>query len=214
MASTDFLVSLTYWPNLWQRGTHNTNGTGYRIEEFRFSRMPPTSMRTSNSSSNDIEGWRLVSDVRDEMGATIYDEHVRSLFTLYDKNVNPRLQFKDVNDVWNIFLKIFNSLWPILSYWPARRAYFKQVLNEFYEDGVQYFEVRAGLSEVITKQLFKTFRHCNINKTEVNISKIGFHHVVSNDSCFLFIVFFLPFFSPYNIISLAVLFTSISCCHF
>lgn len=177
MASTDFLVSLTYWPHLWQRGTHNisstngSNSTSYRIDGFCFSRTQPSSMKcdsktkenTANNSntndSNNTFGWRLVNDVRDEMGATIYDEHVRSLFTLYDKNVNPRLQFKDVNDVWNIFLKIFNNVWPILSYMPARRAYVKQVLKEFYEDGVQYVEIRAGLSEVATvlnKSIFQS----------------------------------------------------------
>lgn len=169
MVSTDFLVSLTYWPNLWQRGfpnhshtTADNNNTEYQIVEFRFAPVRPSLKRKyfklqiineispfdSDHDNEEAKEWRLVSDVRDEMGATIYDQHVRSMFSLNDKNVNPKLKFWDVNHVWIDFLKLFSNVWPLLSYMPARRAYFQQVLKEFYEDGVQYVEIRAGISEV------------------------------------------------------------------
>lgn len=164
MVSTDFFVSLTYWPDLWQRGFHNSteNSTDYKIVEFRFAPIRPSLKRKQfkfqvvheispfdiDDSNDEVNEWRLVSDVRTEMGAEIYDEHVRSCFTLNDKDVNPKLKYGDTNHVWTDFLMAFNNVWPILSYMPARRAYFKQVLKEIYEDGVQYVEIRAGISEV------------------------------------------------------------------
>lgn len=130
---------------------------GYRIDKFRFSRMQPTGEFKSeiNLRSGFKRVWRLVSDVRKEMGATVYDEHVRRLFTLYDKNVNPRLQFKDVNDVWICFLNVFANVRPLLMYMPALRAFYKQALKNFYEDGVQYAEIRASLSKVFYKNISK-----------------------------------------------------------
>lgn len=103
------------------------------------------------------DGWCLVRDARYRIGAKIYDEHVRSLFTLY-----PRQQYKDVNDVWICFQKKFTNLKPILSYMPVRIAYFKQALKEFHEDGVQYVEIRAGLKKVITNVncVLVTVQHC------------------------------------------------------
>lgn len=148
MVSTDFIVSLTYWPNLWQRTTFDINSnttTACQLVEFRFSRSQPSS--NSSVDGGKLE-WRLVSDVRNEMGAAVYDEHVRGLFTLYNKNVNPKLQFKDVNDAWSCFLTIFLTIRPFFDYMPTRRAYYKRALKEFYDDGVQYVEIRASFGMV------------------------------------------------------------------
>lgn len=163
MVSTDFFVSLTYWPNLWQRGSHNhTNHTDYQIVEFRFAPERPSLKRKTfkmqlineiipfdtDDENEEANEWRRVTDVRDEIGAEIYDQLVRRMFTLNDNGMNPRLRFGDVNHMWIEFLRLFNNVWPLLSYMPARTAYFQQVLKEFHEDGVQYFEMRAGISEV------------------------------------------------------------------
>lgn len=152
MVSTDFLVSLTYWPNLWQRGfytknltTGTDNSTDYEIVEFRFASILPSLNTTIIVDNEEGNKWRPVSEVRDEMGAKIYDQYVHNCFTLN----NPKLKNRDVNHVWIDFLKLFKNVWGILLYIPARRAYFKQVFKELYEDGVQYVEVRAGIYEVI-----------------------------------------------------------------
>lgn len=167
MCSTDYLVSLTYWPNLWQRTSNKTENN--RIEEFRFARTQPPSTSSSSSSSSASHSnkkikqknpestesdsnvdsiWRLVRDVRAEMGASVYDEHVRTMFTLYDKNTNPWAQYRDINEIWDRFLVIFDNVKKILTYLPVRRAYIYRVLRELYEDGVQYVEIRSSLPTV------------------------------------------------------------------
>ncbi|XP_031635591.1 adenosine deaminase 2-A-like [Contarinia nasturtii] len=138
LCSTSYVVSLTYWPNLWQRtSTNNSND----ILEFVFSRNQPT------NDDNDST-WRLVGDARTEIGAEKYDEIIRNMFTLFDKNVNPLIQFKDVNDVWSHFEGIFNKLWPILEYAPVFKAHYKHALTEMQADGVQYLEFRGHVSKL------------------------------------------------------------------
>lgn len=137
MCSTDFVMSLTYWPHLWQRTLNKSD----EIVEFKFSREQPKRV-TSDSV------WRPVKDVRNEVGSAIYDKHVRRLFTLYDKNDDPRTLFKNANEVWQRFYIIFLKISPILLYAPVHRAFFKQALKEMYEDGVQYLEFKTSLIEV------------------------------------------------------------------
>lgn len=140
LCSADYVVSLTRWPDLWQRMPNESN----EIVEFIFSRKQPNNQNDENSTT-----WRRVDDVRAKMGASNYDEHVRKLFTLFDKDVDARIQFKDVNEVWNRFTRIFAKIAPILTYVPVRRAYYKQALKELQADGVQYLELRGTLSKVL-----------------------------------------------------------------
>lgn len=146
LCSANYLVSLTYWPNLWQRANKNNE-----IEEFRFSRGQPTIF---NQNDGENSTWRLVKDVRNEQGASNYDGHVRTLFTLFDKNINPRIQFPDINDVWNRFLGIFGKVAPIVTYAPAWKEYYKHALKEMLDDGVQYLEFRGILPQVCFQVIF------------------------------------------------------------
>lgn len=157
LCSANYIVTLTYWPDLWQR----TSNISDEIEEFVFSREQP-----NNQNLDDVSDsvWRRVSDVRAEKGASNYDQHVRKMFTLFDKNVNPRIQFADVNDVWTHFMGIFIKLQPIVTYAPAWKAYYKHALKEMQEDNVQYLEFRGILPQVtytfpcqiLFKQAFET----------------------------------------------------------
>ncbi|KAG4067754.1 hypothetical protein HA402_005526 [Bradysia odoriphaga] len=146
MCSADYLVSLTYWTDLWQRTSNNSNHT--EIKEVRFSRKQPENPKGINGSSDNDSMWQLVKDVRTKMGASIYDKQLRALFTLYDPESNPTTQFKDVNEVWDTFEAIFNRIKSILSYKPVLRAYYKRAFRDMYEDGVQYVEIRSSLSQV------------------------------------------------------------------
>lgn len=137
--TADDAVSLTYWPNLWQRMSNKSN----KIEEFRFSREQPPNSYNDNDSS-----WRLVKDVREEMGVTKYDEYIRPLFTLLDDNVHPKIQYKDINDVWIRFMDIVNKFRPIVTYAPIWKVYHKNGFQEMLNDGVQYFECRGFLPKV------------------------------------------------------------------
>lgn len=143
LCSANYLVSLTYWPDLWQRISNKNN----QIEDFLFSRQQPNVPNTNQSDSNDSQ-WRLVKDVRNEMGAAKYDEHVRTLFTLFDKNINPRIQFPDINEVWNRFMGIFMKVGALVTYAPVWKDYYKHALKEMQEDGVQYLEFRGTLPKV------------------------------------------------------------------
>ncbi|XP_031617621.1 adenosine deaminase 2-like [Contarinia nasturtii] len=140
LCSTSYVVSLTYWPDLWQRASNNNTND---ILEFVFSRDQPKRKPDDNDSS-----WRLVKDVRTEIGAKEYDENLRKMFTLFDKNVNPRVQFKDVNDVWVHFMGIFIKFEPLVTYAPVWKAYYKHALKEMQADGVQYLEFRGLLPKV------------------------------------------------------------------
>lgn len=159
MCSTDYLVSLTYLPDLWQR-TSNTTANDC-IKEFRFARTQPASadlLELAESEGNEGGSiWRLVRDVRAEIGADVYDARVHNLFTLYRKNSNPMTQFRDINDVWDSFLDVFAMVKPIIMYLPVRRAYIHQALREMYEDGVQYVEIRSSLVKVITVYYLSIF---------------------------------------------------------
>lgn len=137
LCSANYVVSLTYWPDLWQRTSNGSN----KIKEFRFSREQPRAIIGSGI-------WRLVKDVREEVGASNYDQQIRTLFTLFDKNVHPKIQFKDVNDVWDHFMGIFILVGPVLQYAPVWKAYYKHALKEIQDDGVQYLEFRSVLPEV------------------------------------------------------------------
>lgn len=137
LCSTSYVVSLTYWPNLWQRASNNNND----ILEFLFSRTKPP-----NVDNNSI--WKLVKDARSEMGAKKYDEKIYNMFTLYRKNVNPLIQFQDANDVWSHFQGLFILFGPIVTFAPVWKAYYKRFLKEMLADGVQYLELRSTLPQV------------------------------------------------------------------
>ncbi|XP_055314975.1 adenosine deaminase 2-like [Sitodiplosis mosellana] len=144
LCSANYVVSLTYRPDLWQRTSSQNN----EIEGFLFSREQPKMPNTNQSDSDDDSQWRLVKDVRDEMGAEKYDEHIRKLFTLFDKNVNPRIQFPDINQVWERFMGLFMKVESILTYAPVWKEYYKHALKEMQEDGVSYLEFRGTLPKL------------------------------------------------------------------
>lgn len=150
LCSTDFIVSLTYWPYLWQRTPTDNN----EIIEFKFSRQQPAkvneqvTINETTTTTNTETIWRLVKDVRAKIGSTKYDEYVRSLFTLFDKNINPKIQFHDINDVWSRFMSIFIRLGSIVTYAPVWKAYYKHALKEMLGDSVQYLEFRGVLPQV------------------------------------------------------------------
>lgn len=138
MCSADYLVTLTYWPNLWQC---TANGV---IAQLFFSRVRPP----PNHESTDTCTWTLVSEERQRVGAAKYDEYVRKLFTLFDKDVHPKIQYRDINDVWQAMMGIFARITPMLCFAPVWKSYYKQALKEAYADNVQYLEFRSTLPPV------------------------------------------------------------------
>lgn len=138
LCSADYIVSLTYWPHLWQFS--HANGTDIRMFLFSLT-QPNTSVRGDGQHV-----WSRVNEVRHEMGTSKFDKYIRTLFTLYDANVqNPAIQFNDVNAVWEKFLDLFLLVQKLLTYEPIWKAYYKQALKEMLDDGVQYLEIRSAL---------------------------------------------------------------------
>lgn len=137
LCSTDYIVTLTYLKDLWQC---SDTMASHRIQEFLFSRDVPATISGCE--------WVRVSEVRTKIGASKYDRFVRTLFTLYREDQNPRTQFKDINDAWNTFMDIFLLLGPIVTYAPVWKDYYKNALKEMYADNVQYLEFRGLLPQV------------------------------------------------------------------
>lgn len=134
LGSTDYVVSLTKWDYLWQWGGIGDN----ELPKYLFSNKKPESI-------DDVE-WRLVRDVRKEMGDDVYDKKVRRLFTLIVDN--PLERYIDINSVWNKFMEIFMVFGSIVTYTEVWKDYYRQALQELYDDGVQYLEFRGLLPEV------------------------------------------------------------------
>lgn len=59
-----------------------------------------------NANNTPMGMRRTVSDVRAEIGSLKYDEYVRTLFTLYDKTIDPRTEY--MNQTWVRFERIFS----------------------------------------------------------------------------------------------------------
>lgn len=127
-------MSLTKWDHLWQWGGIEDN----ELPKYLFSRKKPASI-------DDVE-WRLVSEIRSEMGDDVYDKKVRRYFTLIVSD--PMVRYSDINAVWNKFMEIFMVFGSIVTYTEAWKDYYRQSLQEAYDDGVQYLEFRGVLPEV------------------------------------------------------------------
>lgn len=138
LGSANFLVNITYMPHLWQCTRNN------EIIQFLFAKDEPIEAKTLYSNCE----WLLVADERQRQGAQKFDAYVRTLFTLYDKNVHPKLQFIDINDAWKRLQGLFMNVRPLIKYSEAWKSCFRNALQEMYDDNVQYLEFRSSLHEV------------------------------------------------------------------
>lgn len=108
------------------------------MPKYRFSRHKPEKI-------DGIE-WRLVSDIRSEIGDDVYDKKVRRFFTLIIEN--PSVHYHDINVAWNKFMQLFIVFGGIVEYKEVWRDYFRQTLEELYADNVQYLELRSVFPEL------------------------------------------------------------------
>lgn len=130
VSSTDYLVNITYREDLWIC----TADDGNRVVGFRFSKEKPTrEMRESCQ-------WELMVDYRNRHGAEKVRVELLRRFSMY-----PISTYQTNNAAWKHFMSIFGLLDGLLHYAPVFRDYLYNVLQEFYEDGVQYVEVRSLL---------------------------------------------------------------------
>lgn len=125
---------MTKWEYLWQWGSIENN----ELPKYLFSRTKP--------STFDGKEWRLVSDIRKEISDEVYDQKIKRLFTLIVDN--PTATYNDINSVWNKFMEIFMVFGSIVTYTEVWKDYYRQALQELYDDGVQFLEFRGVLPEV------------------------------------------------------------------
>lgn len=84
-------------------------------------------------------------EIREEIGDDSYDKKVRRLFTLIVDD--PVVRYTDINNVWHKFMEIFMVFGSIVTYTEVWKDYYRQSLQEHYDDGVQYLEFRGVLPE-------------------------------------------------------------------
>lgn len=111
---------------------------GNELPRYLFSREKPASV--------DGVEWRLVSDVRRKTGDDVYDRKIRRFFTLIVDD--PMVRYYDINAVWQKFSEIFMVFGALVTYTETWKDYYRQSLQEMYDDGVQYLEFRGVLPEV------------------------------------------------------------------
>ncbi|XP_013167566.1 PREDICTED: adenosine deaminase CECR1-like [Papilio xuthus] len=133
MLSTDRLLNLTYENNLYM--CKNEIGD----LQFRFSEdIPKWPCHTS---------WVLLSDLRSLGDATKFDESLKNYFTLFSGSSRGCDKI-DINTIWRKFEKISNVISQLIIYRPVTEKFFYEALNEFYNDNIQYIEIRSGLKSL------------------------------------------------------------------
>lgn len=130
VSSTDYLIKLTYRDNLWICSADQGN----RAIGFRFSKQKPT------LEAREPCEWEPMHDYRKRHGAEKVREELLRGFSMY-----PISTYQTNNAAWKHFMSIFGLLDGLLRYAPVWQDYLYNVLEEFYEDGVQYVELRSLL---------------------------------------------------------------------
>ncbi|XP_043823728.1 adenosine deaminase 2 isoform X2 [Dromiciops gliroides] len=135
--SVDWLVkNVTYRPHCHICFTPLSN-----LKFIFADRAPPT------PKPEDCSEWILLSKYRGELqNVTEFDNSLLQNFTLVLDN--PETAYSDQAVIWARFENIFGSIEGLVHYAPVFREYFARGLEEFYEDNVQYLELRATLYPV------------------------------------------------------------------
>ena len=64
----------------------------------------------------------------------------RQLTVIVDE---PEKVYPTASAIWSRFQSVFESTFGLLQYAPVFKSYFYQALQQFYDDGVQYMELRS-----------------------------------------------------------------------
>ncbi|XP_061393073.1 adenosine deaminase 2-like [Musca vetustissima] len=79
-------------------------------------------------------------------GPEEYDRAMEALINLYTPQ--PEVDYSTINQVWTKFQNMFSTMSDVLVYIPAVRSYYRQMLQEMYDDNIMYSEVRMNLYEL------------------------------------------------------------------
>lgn len=76
----------------------------------------------------------------------IFDKWLESQINMHTEF--PEYEYPDQDTVWNRFQKIFDTIEGMITYEPLCKMYHKRMLEELYEDGVYYAEIRSSMKSV------------------------------------------------------------------
>ncbi|KAK0049800.1 adenosine deaminase 2 [Biomphalaria pfeifferi] len=127
LASLDWVVkSLTYTPNLY---TKVIDGR-YPQRRYKIADTHPES------------DWQSVSDLRKSFNDSAeFDKRLVREMTIWVEN--PFLAYPSINDVWTKFETYFTTIYDLVGNLTNMRLYLEESLQEFYDDGVQYMELKT-----------------------------------------------------------------------
>ncbi|CAL1526288.1 unnamed protein product [Lymnaea stagnalis] len=115
----------TYLPNVY---TQVDASTGARV--FSISKTP-------------LEGWENMEETRKTLdNVAEYDNRLIREMSIWVPD--PYTAYPTVNDVWGKFNNFFDSMGGFTKDLTLAKWYFEEALEQFYEDGVQYMELRGG----------------------------------------------------------------------
>lgn len=93
------------------------------------------------------ESLKSIQSLRAKNGSIeAFDAWLESHVNL--KKSDPELMHADINTIWVEFEKMFSVIRDFVNYRPFFEAFHTQLLKEFYEDNVQYIELRMPLSKL------------------------------------------------------------------
>ena len=94
----------------------------------------------------DCDRWADAKVLRENLGNEKVDSYFKSYLSIVVDN--PEVAYPNVNTVWAAFSKRFGALMSLLNYKDLVKDYFYQGMQEFFDDGVQYMEVRSVLAPI------------------------------------------------------------------
>lgn len=95
-------------------------------------------------SKPDDPCWKLLKEMRREAKSEVaFNKWFMSKISLITDN--PAEKYPDVNAAWVKFTSIFITLSPMMTYRPVFLDYFYNTMQEFYDDNVNYMEIRGTM---------------------------------------------------------------------
>ncbi|XP_055903897.1 adenosine deaminase 2 [Eupeodes corollae] len=135
--SSEWVIkNLTYTPGL----LTCVNQDGVTVLSFRKSEK-----HNCNSRYSTVNLKRRKSE-----GRKFFDRQLEKSINLYTPV--PELEYMSLNKVWTRFQNIFSTISDVLKYLPAFRTFHWRMLEELYEDGIMYLEVRMEFKKLYDEE--------------------------------------------------------------
>lgn len=96
---------------------------------------------------------KIVEERKAKLNTTEYDTWLEYQINLFDPN--PEVTYPDGNTVWSEFQGMFETVKHLLSYLPFYKEHTYRMLEEFYNDGIYYTEIRTSLGDVSLLSVYK-----------------------------------------------------------